>query len=110
VSGQKVAEGVPRQFTLNAEDVYEAISPCTRELVKAVRTALENVPPELSADISERGLALTGGGALIQGLDLLIQDETGVPVKVADDPLTCVARGCGTSLQFIDQKPATIFS
>ncbi|MGI9346962.1 MAG: rod shape-determining protein [Gammaproteobacteria bacterium] len=110
VSGQKVAEGVPRQFTLTADKIYEAIQPCLRDILRAVRTALENVPPELSADISERGMALTGGGALIEGLSILIEEETGVPVKVADDPLTCVARGCGMSLKFIDHKIPHIFA
>ena len=110
VSGQKVAEGVPRQFTLNSEHIYEAISPCIGEIVKAVRVGLEKVPPELSADISERGMALTGGGALIPGLNLRIEEETGVPVKVAEDPLTCVARGCGVSLQYIDRHTFNIFA
>ena len=109
VSGQKVAEGVPRQITLNSENIYEAISPCVSEIIKGVRVGLENVPPELSADISERGMALTGGGALIAGLDKRIEEETGVPVKVADDSLTCVARGCGISLQYIDSKNSGIF-
>ena len=110
VSGQKVAEGVPRQFTLGAEDIYTAIEPCLQEIIKAVRVALENIPPELSADISERGMALTGGGALIAGLNVRIEEETGVPVKVAEDPLTCVARGCGTSLQYLDQKMLAMFA
>ena len=110
VSGQKVAEGVPRQFTLNSEHIYEAITPCIHEIVKAVRVALENVPPELSADISERGMSLTGGGALIPGLNVRIEEETGVPVNVADDPLTCVARGCGVSLQYLDRNLFAIFS
>jgi len=110
VSGQKVAEGVPRQFTLSSEHIYEAIDPCIAAIVKAVRAALENVPPELSADISERGMALTGGGALIAGLDKRIEEETGVPVRLAEDPLVCVARGCGISLQFLDRKVSNIFA
>lgn len=110
VSGQKVSEGVPRQFTLNSEHIYEAITPCINEIVKAVRVALENVPPELSADISDRGMSLTGGGALIPGLNKRIEDETGVPVNLADDPLTCVARGCGVSLQYLDRNMFSIFA
>ncbi len=110
VSGQKVAEGVPRKFTLSSEDIYEAISPCVDEIVKAVRVALENVPPELSSDISERGMALTGGGALIPGLNLRVEEETGVPVKLAEDPLTCVARGCGVSLQYLDRNILSVFA
>ena len=110
VSGQKVAEGVPRQFTLSSEHIYEAINPCVGAIIKAVRVALENVPPELSADISERGMALTGGGALISGLDKRIEEETGVPVRLAEDPLVCVARGCGMSLQFLGRKTNNIFA
>lgn len=110
VSGQKVAEGVPRQFTLNSEHIYEAITPCVNDVVKAVRVALENVPPELSADISERGMALTGGGALIPGLNKRVEEETGVPVSLAEDPLTCVARGCGVSLQYLDRNMFSVFA
>ncbi len=109
VSGQKVAEGVPRQFTLRSEDIYKAITPCINDIVKAVLTGLENVPPELSADISERGIALTGGTVLIPGLGQRLQDETGVPVKMADDPLTCVARGCGSALQYLDNNVGALF-
>lgn len=106
VSGQHVAEGVPKPFTLNCSDVYRAIEPVLLEIVAAVRAALEKVPPELSADISTRGIALTGGGALIRGLDLLITDKTGVPVYVPDDPLTCVARGCGVALRYVSSDQA----
>ena len=80
------------------------------EIIKGVRTALENVPPELASDISERGIALTGGGALIRGLDILIMEKTGVPVKVAEDPLTCVARGCGMALNFVEKQNYGLFS
>lgn len=110
VSGQNIAEGVPRQFTLNSEHIYEAITPAVNEIVKAVRLGLAQVPPDLSSDISERGMSLTGGGALIAGLGLRVEEETGVPVKVADDPLTCVARGCGISLQYIDSSPLKLFA
>ena len=111
VSGQKIAEGVPRRFTISTRDVHEALRPALDEIVQAVRIALGKVPPELSADIAERGIALTGGGALIDGMDLLIAEETGVPVRVAEDPLTCVARGCGSALKFADATPgASLFS
>ncbi|MCH9704657.1 MAG: rod shape-determining protein [Proteobacteria bacterium] len=101
-SGQNVAEGVPKQFVLTSADVHKAIEPVMLEIVSAVRAGLENVPPELSADISNRGISLTGGGALIRGLDKLITEKTGVPVNIPDDPLTCVARGCGAALQYIE--------
>lgn len=102
VSGQHVAEGVPKQFTLSCANVYEAIEPVMVEIISAVRAGLENVPPELSSDIAGRGIALTGGGALIKGLDTLINEKTGVPVSIPDDPLTCVARGCGIALQHVE--------
>lgn len=111
VSGQHVAEGVPKRFTLTSENVHEAIKGVLTEIVQSVRTALEHVPPELSSDIAERGIILTGGGALISGLDKLITIETGVPTKVGDDPLTCVARGCGIALKNLDNdKRIGIFS
>ena len=110
VSGQNVAEGVPRKILLSAKDVHEAIIIPANEIVKGVRIALENVPPELAADISERGIMITGGGALIRGLDVLLQEQTGVPVKVAEDPLTCVARGCGKALKYVENKNTGFFS
>lgn len=111
VSGQKIAEGVPRRFTISARDVHEAFRPALADIVQAVRVALGKVPPELSADIAERGIALTGGGALIEGMDALIAEETGVPVRIAEDPLTCVARGCGEALKFADATPgASLFA
>lgn len=111
VSGHHVADGVPRQFTLSSEDIYNAIQSTMMEIVNAVRAGLEKVPPELSADISERGIALTGGGALIRGLDKLIEEQTGVPVHIPEDPLTCVARGCGEALKYMDDDSvAHIFS
>lgn len=109
VSGQHVGEGVPKQFVLSSEDVYNAILPVMLEIVNAVRVGLENVPPELAADISERGIMLTGGGALIRGLDVLIQEKTGVLVRVPEDPLICVARGCGVALKYIERENGAHF-
>lgn len=93
VSGRHVAEGVPRSFTLTSNDVLEALQEPLSAIVDAVRRALEQAPPELSADIEERGMVLTGGGALLTGIDRLIAEETGLPVIIAEDPLTCVGRG-----------------
>ena len=104
VSGQHVGEGVPKHFTLSCREAHDAIAGVMQEIVNAVRAGLENVPPELSADISECGISLTGGGALIKGLDLLVQEKTGLPVNVPEDPLTCVVRGCGKALKFIEDK------
>lgn len=104
VSGQHVGEGVPRAFTLSSQNIYEAIENVLLLIVQATREALQNVPPELSSDISERGISLTGGGALIRGLDVMIKEKTGVSVHVAEDPLACVARGCGAALKYIDNE------
>lgn len=103
VRGRNVAEGVPRSFTLNSNEILEALQEPLSAVVAAVRSALEQAPPELSGDIAERGLTLTGGGALLKHLDRLLMEEIGLPVVVADDPLTCVARGGGKALEMQDQ-------
>lgn len=110
VHGHNLAEGAPRTFTLNTRDVLEAIQQPLDGIVRAVRTALEQCPPELAADIFERGMILTGGGALMKNIDILLSRESGVPVIVADDPLTCVARGGGEALEMIDMLGGDIFS
>ena len=79
-------------------------------IVSAVLVALEKSPPELASDISERGMVLTGGGALLKDLDRLLMEETGIPVIIADDPLTCVARGGGKALEMIDVHGGDVFS
>lgn len=104
VRGRNVAEGVPRSFTLTSNEILEALQEPLSAVVSAVRVALEKVPPELSGDIHERGLVLTGGGALLKHLDKLLMEEVGLPVRVADDPLTCVARGGGLALEMEVEK------
>jgi len=106
VLGNNIAETAPRRFTLNSNEVLEALQEPLAQIVSAVRTALENTPPELGADIAEEGISLTGGGALLKNLDTLLSEETGVPVLVADDPLTCVARGGGMALEMMDRSGA----
>lgn len=101
VRGRNLAEGVPRSFTLNSNEILEALQEPITGIVGAVRTALEQTPPELSSDVAELGIVLTGGGALLRNLDRLLTEETGLPVVVADDPLTCVARGGGKALEMI---------
>lgn len=101
VRGRNLAEGVPRSFTLNSNEILEALQEPLSGIVGAVRGALEQAPPELAADIAERGMVLTGGGALLKDLDRLLMEETGLPVLVADDPLTCVARGGGRALELM---------
>ena len=99
--GRNLAEGVPRAFTISSNEVLEALTEPLNQIVQAVKTALEETPPELGADIADRGLVLTGGGALLNGLDRLLSEETGLPVSIAEDPLTCVVRGSGKALDLI---------
>ncbi len=110
VKGRNLAEGIPRSFTLNSNEILEALQEPLSGIVDAVRKALEQTPPELGADVAERGIVLTGGGALLRDLDRLIEEETGLPVLIADDPLTCVARGGGRALELIDERGGDFFS
>jgi rod shape-determining protein MreB len=100
VKGRDLVSGLPRTVTVRSEEVREAIQEPVLRIVNAVRRALEITPPELASDLVDRGVLLTGGGALVRGLDLLIAHEVGLPVRIADDPLTCVVRGTG---QILDQ-------
>ncbi|HAR79416.1 MAG TPA: rod shape-determining protein [Succinivibrionaceae bacterium] len=109
VRGRSVVEGVPRSFTLNSNEILEALSDPIKGIVSAVRTALEKSPPELAADICTHGMMLSGGGALLHNLDKLLREETGIPVVIADDPLTCVARGGGKALEMYDTQDNEIF-
>lgn len=102
VRGRSLAEGVPRAITVTSEDVVQAIADPIASIVTAVKAALEQTPPELSSDIAERGIVLTGGGAMLRNLDKLLAQETGLPVLVAEDPLTCVARGGGKVLELFN--------
>ncbi len=103
VKGRNLAEGVPRSFLLNSSEILEALQEPLTGVMDAVRVALEKAPPELASDIAERGLVLTGGGALLRNLDKLLMEETGLPVIVAEDPLTCVARGGGRALEMMEE-------
>jgi rod shape-determining protein MreB len=110
VKGRNLAEGVPRSFTLNSNEILEALQEPLSGITDAVRKALEQTPPELGADVAERGIVLTGGGALLRDIDRLIEEETGLPVVIAEDPLTCVARGGGKALEMIDEKGGEVFT
>ena len=110
VRGRNLAEGIPRSFILNSNEILEALQEPLSGIVGAVRLALEQAPPELAADIAERGLVLTGGGALLRDLDRLLIEETGLPVIVAEDPLTCVARGGGRALEMMDEHGTDFLS
>lgn len=110
VKGRNLAEGVPRSFTLNSNEILEALQEPLAGIVGAVKVALEQTPPELGADVADMGIVITGGGALLNDIDRLISEETGLPVYIADDPLTCVARGGGRVLEMMDELGAEVFS
>ena len=110
VRGRNLAEGVPRSFTLNSDEILESLQDPLSSIVQSVKTALEQSPPELAADIAESGIVLTGGGALLRDLDRLISEETGLPVIVAEDPLTCVARGGGMAMERMDRRTIDLLS
>ena len=109
VKGRNLSEGVPRSFTLNSNESLEALQEPLQGIVGAVKEALEQTPPELGADVAERGIVLTGGGALLRDIDKLLMEETGLPVVIADDPLTCVARGGGRVIELIDEHGPAVF-
>ena len=110
VRGRNLAEGVPRSFTLNSNEVLETLSEPLSGIIAAVKTALEQTPPELGSDVAEKGMVLTGGGALLTGMDRLLTEETGLPVVIAEDPLTCVARGGGEALEMLDKHGGEVFA
>ena len=101
---------VQRSFKLTSRDIQEALQQPLNGIVAAVRTALEECQPEHAADIFERGMVLTGGGALLRNIDVLLSKECGVPAIIAEEPLTCVARGGGEAIEMIDMHGGDIFS
>ncbi len=101
--GRAVATGLPQSFEITNNEILEALSEPLGMIINCLRTALEQTPPELSSDIAQNGLVVTGGGALLEGVDKLIHNRTNLPVSIADDPLTCVARGGGIALEMINQ-------
>jgi rod shape-determining protein MreB and related proteins len=109
VKGRNLAEGIPRSFTISSNEILEALTDPLNSIVSAVKSALEQTPPELGADIADKGMVLTGGGALLRDLDRLLMEETQLPVIVAEDPLTCVVRGSGRALEEMD-KLGTVFT
>ena len=99
VKGRDLLTGLPKNVTITSEEIVEALSEPVTAIVEAVKACLEKTPPELAADIMDRGIILAGGGALLRNLDSLIADQTGIPVHIAEDPLTCVAHGTGKVLE-----------
>lgn len=102
IRGRDLVTGLPRTLRVTSEEIRKAIQEPVQAILEAIKVTLENTPPELAADIMDRGIVMTGGGALLKGLDVLISKETGMPVHVADEPLLCVVKGTGKTLDNID--------
>jgi len=102
IKGRDLISGIPKTLSINEEEIREALQEPVNTILDTIKVILENTPPELAADIVDRGIVLAGGGALLRGLDLLIREETGLPVIVAEDPITAVVRGVGKMLDEID--------
>ncbi len=102
VKGRDLIDGIPKTIVIGDDEIREALRETIMTIVDAVRTALERTPPELAADIVDKGIVVTGGGALLKGLDLLLRQETNLPITIADDPLSCVALGTGKVLDELD--------
>ena len=98
MKGRDIRSGTPKEISLKEEDTAEALKPILNQILAGIKDALEKTPPELSADLVDMGLVLTGGGALLKNIDKLITKETGLPVQIAEDPLSCVAIGTGKAL------------
>jgi rod shape-determining protein MreB len=110
IKGRDLLSGLPKNIKIFSNETAEALSEPLSEIIKAVKSVLWNTPPELAADIMDKGMVLTGGGALLNNIDKLISKSTGVPCFVADDPLTCVAKGTGVMLENIDVYKRSIMS
>jgi len=102
VRGRDLVAGVPKMIVVSSEEIREALADPINAVVDAVRSVLDRTPPELSADIADKGIILAGGGALLKNLDVLLREETGLPVMIADDPLSAVVLGCGKALEELD--------
>ena len=98
IKGRNLVDGLPKDILIRSEEVREAMNECLLRIVDAIKDTLECTPPELSSDIIDKGITLSGGGALLRGLDTLIQNETGIEVRIAESPLDCVALGAGAVL------------
>ena len=104
VTGRNLVSGLPESLTIRSEEVREALIEPAKEIIEAIRTTMEQTPPELAADIAERGIVLTGGGSLLYGLEELIEEKTGIPTMTAEDPMTAVAIGTGRYVELLSGK------
>jgi rod shape-determining protein MreB len=102
VKGRDMVAGIPKTVLVNSDEIREALAEPINAIVEAVLVALERTPPELAADIVDKGVVLTGGGALLKNLDVLLREETGLPVMVCDDPISAVVLGSGKALEHIE--------
>jgi len=110
IRGRDLVSGLPKNIDINSEEISEAISEPVQSIVEAVKITLEKTPPELSADVMDFGIVLTGGGALLHGMDKLLSDKTQIPVHIADEPLDCVAKGTGIALEEIDSLKSVLIT
>jgi len=108
IKGRDLVTGLPKEVAISADEIRECLQEPVNAIVEAVKVTLEETPPELAADIMERGIVLAGGGSLLRGIDRMISDETGLPAHLADDPETCVARGTGKALDEMDSLRAIL--
>ena len=99
--GRDLIAGAPKTITVTSDEIRDSLGPALAEIVDAIKMSLEKTPPELAADIVDNGIILTGGGSLLSNLDVLLKEKTGLPISIAEDPLTCVVRGCGKVLDNI---------
>ena len=104
VRGRNLVTGLPKTVSITSEETEEALKEATMQIVDAIHSVLEKTPPELAADVADRGIVLTGGGALIRGLEDLIESHTGINTMTAEDPMTCVAIGTGRYVEFLAGK------
>ncbi len=102
IKGRDLVSGIPKTLILDDDEVRESLAEPVSQILNGIKLALENTPPELSADIVDKGIVLAGGGALLKGLDVFLREETSLPIIIAEDPLTCVALGAGKVLDDLD--------
>ncbi|GFI61207.1 rod shape-determining protein MreB [Clostridiales bacterium] len=110
IRGRDLLTGLPKTVTITSDEMQKAIYDPVHEIIDTIKQTLESTPPELAADIMESGIMLTGGGAMLSGLDRLISEETGMPVNIAEEPLNCVVKGTGAVLENIDKLKGVLIS